>query len=271
MRRYLIVLAIALVASTACANSQPNAQKQQQDPVSLIAGFRARAESVGTARLSMTGTVSAQGQSLNISGSGLTNFKDRFGSITMTMSGLPQVGNLKMELIFSGTTIYMKLPAALRAQAGSQFNKPWIKMDLSKVAGGANPFGSSSTSDPTAFLDMLSSVSSNVHSAGTLRLDGVTTTEYDADIDLNKAAANYPESTKKLIEQFKTANGSTLPVKVWIGDDKLVRRESFSWKLSSSGTAATMDMQIDLSDYGVAVFETLPASSEVQVFTPPSQ
>jgi hypothetical protein len=56
-----------------------------------------------------------------------------------------------------------------------------------------------------------------------------------------------------------------MPMDVWIGQDKLVRRIAYRMAIPVAATGGTMkmDVQLDLFDFGVPVHVTAPPAREV--------
>ena len=65
---------------------------------------------------------------------------------------------------------------------------------------------------------------------------------------------------------MKFLGDSKVPVDVWVGDDKLVRRMTMHLKPSGGAAATTgfsMTMNMDLFDYGTPVKVSAPPESDV--------
>jgi hypothetical protein len=166
--------------------------------------------------------------------------------------------NLILDGGNGGPVLYVSLPAM------DQFlppGKTWLKADLQKLGeqAGVNLsqlLQSVGSQDPTQALQMLESVA-DVQKVGTAQVGGVDTTEYSATIDPQKVIAKFPGSG---LEKYSKLLGTQkIPVQVWIGGDGLVRKvhESFTAK------AASIDMTIELSDFGAPVTVTVPPADQV--------
>ena len=175
---------------------------------------------------------------------------------------------LKAELRLVDKVLYTRM--GLLSQQLPK-GKKWLKLDIEKLGKGLGIDVSqlSQYNDPTKMLDYLRS-SGDVDEVGKEDVRGVETTHYRAKVDL-------AEATKKLqgsgaasgtgVDQLvKLLGGSKVPVDVWVGDDKLVRR--MTMRLSPSGangaaSAFSMSMNMDLYDYGTPVNVSAPPQSEV--------
>jgi hypothetical protein len=212
------------------------------------------------------------------SGSGVFDAHDRTGSLTLTMNlgNEPQViqalgsNNLVMQEIIDGTTVYMKMPAALSTMLPTS-GKPWIELNLAKLSGvpglsalGSNPI----SSDPSQMLQWLRAVSDSVVADGHQRVDGVETTRYRAGIDLDRVVDRLPALDKAVAQQALSALEQAMPVhqipvEVWVDAQHLVRRIAMTVSMTASGQTVDENMTIDISHYGPQPKPALPPSDQV--------
>jgi hypothetical protein len=231
------------------------------DVTSQVQGYKLLAHmTVGTASGSVTATLS-----------GVMNRADRTGQLTAHES----IGGHSLTVAerFSGLTFYMDaagLPGVSQVTQG----KPWLKMDMSRTLGSLG-LGSLSTasSDPSQFVDYLRAVSAKTKRLGTETVRGVNTTHYHAVVDLGKYPGLVPPSSrpeaKRAISTLETALGShTLAMDVWIGADKLVRRLSFGYPECVNNAKLTLNMTMDLYDYGPQPTTKVPPDSQAFDLTP---
>jgi hypothetical protein len=197
----------------------------------------------------------------------------------------------QLEIREIGQTLYLHAPAALAQQLPG--GKAWISLDLAKVAQqqlgtSLDSLTQSSDTNPTQMLSYLQAVSSSgVHQAGTTTLHGISSTEYDATVDLTKLAAQEKtaaakQAVTKLTQQLGTRS---YPMKVWIGSDGLVHQMQFAIDAhptaASSGAAASATpaaspalpanvsvvATIELYDYGSAVSVVAPPADQTSDLT----
>jgi hypothetical protein len=214
-------------------------------------------------------------------GSGTFNLAGHSGSVTFTMDlgGIPQVtqllGSSKLQIqeIVNGATLYLKLPPTL-ARNPSLHGKPWLKIDLARAARAAGIPGLSSllsnpsSSDPSQFLRYLRATSGGVTKVGTQSVDGFQTTEYRAQINLDRVPDAAPAADRAQIRQTiaaleRVAHIHAMPVKVWIDGHHLVRRMELSFAETVSGQSLNAAIRIDIPQYGPQPAPQLPPASQV--------
>jgi hypothetical protein len=227
-----------------------------------------------TARIFFRETVqtSASGDSQSITGTGAADFVHRAFKLTIN---LPTGGS--MTALGVGTTEYIQIPPAARAAIPG--HTPWVSIDLNKVSkaklgGSLAQVTSGQDNNPSQMLAQLSAVSDRVTIVGRATVDGVPTTEYRAQIDLAKAAARArtkagAAAAKQLARMLQKSLGTkTLPVRVWIDSDHLVRRfeEDIVAHAGGSGSV-TARVMMDFYQYGAPVHLSAPPRGEVTDLT----
>ena len=164
--------------------------------------------------------------------------------------------------------IYLRLPALTRVMPGG---KPWIKMDLNALGRRAGIDLSQFTqlgTDPSRMVDWLRSVSGDVTTVGTEKLDGVDTTHYRATVDLSEypdlVPADQREAVQKAVDQLtKAAHISSFPVHVWVDEDGLVRQVRAVLTETMQGQTVNVVTTERFYDFGTPVDIQLPAESQV--------
>jgi hypothetical protein len=215
-----------------------------------------------SAKIKMSEKVNAQGQDVNISGSGAMSWKPIAMDMTMTMPQLAAQlgGDGSMRMMMSGTTMYMNMGDAAAAKSGG---KHWTKMDLSALGASgqamADQMNSNSSNDPATQLKLFTS-SADIKRVGQETVDGVQATHYSGSVDLAKLAANQDPSLKSLLSQSTKLGLTTMNVDLWVNDQGLPVRVHES----TPATATTqLDVMVDYSDYGTApVTITAPPASD---------
>jgi hypothetical protein len=212
------------------------------------------------------------GKELPLKGSGVIDPKRRRGRLVIDASaftpGAP--GSAKVEQVFDGLVIYMKMPLLAQQLGGRE----WIKLDLGKAGQQLGLSLSQSRqvgSDPRQLLDQLKGVSGEVEKVGTDTVRGTKTTHYKAEIDLRKYVDRLPEqqreAARKAVDTLVEANGgATYPIDVWIGDDQLVRRTRIAYSLKVPGQEekSSFEVTIDFYDFGTPVDAKPPPADQVQ-------
>ena len=229
--------------------------------------------------MSMEITSSALSSPITATGTGVVDLRDHASafSIVMNLGDEPQVvqqlgsSTMRVEMVLEGATVYMKLPSALAGSLGAS-GRPWIKADLSKLSGvpGLSSLTDGpTTSDPSETLQELRSVSGTVANLGPQRIDGVETTHYQADLNLDRLADAVPSAERSAMQHVLSTleqampNGA-LPVDVWIDAQHLVRRTTTTLDLSlPNGPNLQEIATVDLGDYGPQSPPATPPSNQV--------
>lgn len=224
---------------------------------------------------------------ITATGTGRFDRPARSGSIrfNMDLSSIPQAsaalggGQLQLQEILSGTTIYIKLPGALAGRIPGASGKPWFKLDLVKAgaASGIPGIGSllnnPTSTDPSQLLQYLRATSGSVTSLGTTQVNGITTTGYRAEVNLDKVpdalpAADQAQAKQAIAGIEKSTGLHQIPVEVWIDGQNLVRRMQVSFN-ASLPTGQNLDIRInaDILHYGPQPPPVLPPADQVTDLT----
>jgi len=225
--------------------SSPSSRSASAESAFQLVSHASSKTATSNARLAITGTLSAAGQTEPLSGDGAYDFVNHRGTINLM---LPHVGAIETRVLAG--TIYEKLPAQLSGALGG---KPWIKIDLAEVSkslGGSGQLGNvSQGSDPAQVLKYLKGSSQSVTRVGEEQVRGAHTTHYRAQVDLQRAVQQgaFGQATA---DSFKKQFGTTaFPVDVWIDDQGRASRTSYSMK---AVTAGSFSFTQELYDFGKA-------------------
>jgi hypothetical protein len=214
-------------------------------------------------------TASPNGTPLTADATGVVGFRDRTVDLGLDMA-IPGAGTIRMREIMVWPVIYMHSPLFAAALHGKQ----WMKLDMAKLerANGVNlnALTTTGSNDPTEMLQTLESESDSLQNLGGATVRGVPTVHYRAVIDLAKAAQNAPAAVRAAVKKSDARlvamlGTDKMPMDVWIGQDKLVRRIAYRMAIPVAATGGTMkmDVQLDLFDFGVPVHVTAPPAREV--------
>jgi hypothetical protein len=203
--------------------------------------------------------------------SGMMNRAARTGQMTAHENIGGQA--LTLNERFSGLTFYMD-GAGLPGVSQVTHGKRWLKMDMSRTLGSLGLGSLSTTStDPSQFVDYLRAVSAKTRRIGTETVRGAATTHYHAVVDLSR----YPRlvqpsaraAARRGISTLETALGShTMAMDVWIGSDKLVHRLRFGYPECVNSHKLSFHMTMDLYDYGPQPTTRVPPDSQTYDLTP---
>ena len=206
-----------------------------------------------------------------MSGDGVIDSKRRVGHMTMRFGGLVPGGEaMTQEMIFDQFTIYMRSELF---GAGLESGKKWLKFDLAKVGKDLGidlaQLGQVGQ-DPSQSMQMLKAVGGDVKKVGEEKVRGVDTTHYSAKVDFEKYPAAVPASDRAAVKKsidnlIKLTGQRTVPVDVWVDDDKVVRRfgQTIKTKLPGAGSMQ-MKMIMDFYDFGTKVDVKKPPADQVQ-------
>lgn len=241
-------------------------------PLSTVANAAEATNRAGGFRLTIDGRykVPGAGQVLPMKGSGELDPQTRRGRLAFESAGA--LGGGKVEQIFEGSVIYMRMPAAMQ-QLGAK--KGWLRVDVQEAgrALGIDPgqMGQLGGNDPRQMIDQIRAVSGEVKRQGTEAVRGVETTRYRAEVDIRRYPDRLPEAQREqarvAVEKLVQQTGNdTYPITLWIGDDDLVRRVRIEYDFDMPGQQerASFSMTMEFYDFGARVNVAPPPAKDVQ-------
>lgn len=206
-------------------------------------GALGAAAAASTSATSVAFTVSAtrttpSGTTDLVDGAGAVDLTTDTGKLTATvpaLSGLVGSSNDTVNVVADGPTVYLGSPALSSITGGNT----WLKVSLPTGASSANADSSSLAvlANPSQLLGLLSSIGGRVTTVGNVNVDGTQTTEYTTTVTVSELVSRSGLTTgSKLgtrVSQILQQLGNTsVPVKVWVGNDGFVRQMSASLDLS---------------------------------------
>jgi hypothetical protein len=279
---------VAIAAAVACAGSALAASGCGTSTVSNIVDPVAKAASLSNSapgyRLTFSLRLgsSALPAAITATGTGSFDAPRHEGTVTTTMNlgSNPAItaalGGSKLTLVelVNGVTVYMKFPPALAGKLPG-VTKPWIRIDLAKIASAAGLSGLSSlagnpaSSNPAEMLQYLRAVSGGVTRVGRARVGGLATTQYHGTISLDRYPQTVPPALRASARQTiqtieKLTQLRELPVDVWVDGHNLVRRIrlSFDEKLPA-GQQLNALYVITIPEYGPQSPPAFPPANQV--------
>lgn len=214
-----------------------------------------------TARVTLKVRTTAQGTSVTADGKGTVDLEDGDSVMTVTAEGQ------RMEQRVVDQVLYQKPPAG-QAPGG----KPWIKIDLEKVAARQGA-GGQTMNDPARSAALAKAVDDkDVTEKGTADVGGVHTTRYRVVVDV----AELPDG-RKLSKQI----GPTLPMDLWLDDEGRIRRQQVDMTVKAPAAAqgesraaassgpqrVTVRTVLEFTDFGVEVDADAPPARQVTDMT----
>ena len=228
----------------------------------------------------MNMTSSALPQPIVMTGSGTFDTRDHAAQMGFDMA-LPELrkimpasgGTFHMEMIFRDRAMYMRMPSAMVSKLPG--GRPWLKLDISKLAaasgmpGLSSMFGGPGMQDPSQFLQYLRGVSGSVTKVGSDTVAGVPSTHYRATIDLSKAisrlSGHNAADARQLGRQLKSAlRSNQMPMDVWIDSNHYVRRIVLHMNMAlQTGQPMAMSMRLTVPVYGPQPEPQAPPAGQV--------
>jgi hypothetical protein len=258
-RTAALLLLLPLLA--ACGATTSVSRDASPDLLADAVDNTTKAES---SRMSFRVDFKAPGESGEMNGEGVFDYRRNAGQMKMDLSGLDQ-GMEDMEFIFDGDVIYMRgfdedLPAG----------KSWMRVDTSTIQGAAQLGELGRMNKPAVELQYLRAASKEIEEKGREKVRGVETTRYHTVIDLSKlareAAEEAPAGLRKQLRQEAKSFASTgideLPTDVWIDAEGLLRKMTMDLSFQAEGEKVRMETSVELFDFGVPVKLNPPSAEE---------
>lgn len=215
-----------------------------------------------TATIHLAETVTADGQSVSINGSGSVDFTS--AAMEAKVTGVEQGQPLDIEFVYLANSIYINIPQVTQVDGG----KPWLSLDLSALGTSAANGVPGAGDNPTALLQTLAQQGNDVTSLGSATVDGQPVQGYSVTITpaaINNALndSSLPDWLKAAAQQVKVQSGT---VKVYVDDagDLVQVTEGFS--ITAQGQTVNETTALDFSDYGTSVSITPPPADQVESF-----
>jgi hypothetical protein len=257
---FVIVLALGAAACGGGGNSNAAVS------IETLQAAASNSQAAESSRFTMDMKVDALGDTVAIRADGVMSGDGKNGQITVSM---PIVGSIE-ERIVDGV-IYMDLgsfPGAPDDVAGK-----WVKLDPEKLKDDPR-FGATfsqladqaESSSPKQGLEYLQGLSGDVQDLGQEDVNGQPATHYRASIDYSKLVDQLPDVTDEMREQF--AQLGTVPADIWIdGQDRVVKMHMTMDGASFGGGAGTVDMTMEMTEFGVPVDVQAPPDDQVMDFS----
>ena len=218
-----------------------------------------------SSRMDFRVNLEGKGDSGELEGEGVFDYRRNRGQMTMNLSGLDE-GMKSLLFILDGDVVYMsgfddQLPNG----------KTWMKIDTSTVPGAAQFSELGRMSQPAVELQYLRAASKSIEEKGSEKVRGVETTRYHTVIDLSKLAAEsaegVPPKLRKQVQReakdlLAESDIEELPTDVWIDADGLLRKMATNFAFEAEGEKVRMKSTVEFFDFGVPVRVTRPPASE---------
>ena len=257
---FVIVLAFGVAA---CGGGGSGEAAVSIETLQTAASNSQAAES---SRFTMEMTVDGMGDSLAITADGVASGDGKNGQITMSM---PIVGTIEQRIVDG--VMYMDLGSF--PGMPDRFAGKWVKLDPEQLKDDPR-FGTAfselanqaESNSPKQGLEYLRGLSGDVQDLGQEDVNGQPATHYRASIDYSKLADELPGVTDEAREQF--AQLGTVPADIWIdGQDRVVKLHLTMDGASFGGESGTVDMTMEITEFGVPVDVQAPPADQVVDFS----
>jgi hypothetical protein len=236
----------------------------------LVAAAAQRTQSQPGARFTMTAvytTAALPGKAV-AHGRGAYNSETGLSEASLELSS-PTEGRITVDSIADSTSIYL---SGNKISAELPGGKTWMKME--PLLGHSQEEAMLGGGDADGSLGILSSASGQAALVGREKVRGVATRRYRAEVSLDDYADLLREEGKDdLADQYDSYGAmiATAPVvEGWIDGKKILRRMRMVMTMPTAPgqPSLTMDVQMDLFDFGAQPQIALPDSDQVFDATP---
>lgn len=257
-----VVVVIALIVVGGAGPGSTDAAAQ------VIRGARATLAE-RTADLEISGSLTADGQSIPLSGSGWADLSS--GLETMTLNTAADGKAVQETEILDGPSLYMEIMEN-NQNAVTQLipGKSWVQLPFESLTDSGLGQGSPNI---LAQLQLLTAQGNTVESLGPSTINGeavngyqVTITKKGMAAGLKRAEARGGAEASAIKAALTTLSLSPPVIDVWIDSTGLLQREKVVLSMSSDGTTAGGDVEVDFSNYGSQTTVTIPPASEIVTY-----
>jgi hypothetical protein len=253
----VLVIAIVVVGGGGPGSSDAAAQ--------VIRGARTTLAE-DTADLQITGSFSANGQSVPVSGSGYADLSS--GLETMTTSFDSSGTTLQETVLQNGGAMYMQVMQNNQNSITQLLpGKSWVQLpDTESTPSGLG----AGTSNILAQLQLLASRGNTVVSLGSSTMNGQSVSGYQVTItrkamsnEIKQAEAKGGVAASAMKAALKNFSLNPLVLDVWLGTNDLVQSEKIVLSGSEGGVPIAGDLDIVFSNYGSPVTVSIPAANQI--------
>ncbi|HZO96164.1 MAG TPA: hypothetical protein VFB42_02215 [Gaiellaceae bacterium] len=265
MRRVATALVLAVLAGALAGCG--GGVRETVDPVAAAATKSAQA---GGVEMKLSMTIGTGAGSMTMEGHGAFE-RDR-GKMELDLSSLlgrsgpPGLAGGSVKAVYlteSGDpVVYVDVPFLAGVLPGG---KTWIRIDLERAGKSLGiDFDQlvGSSQSPAQTLGLLRS-SGHFTAVGGETVDGVETTHYRGSVDLAEVAKAGGVPARAVEKLSRLGAPTAMPFDVWVDHSGLVRRIVERYERTVGGSSSSMEITIDLGNYGTEVEVSAPPSDEV--------
>lgn len=265
-----LVFALAMVVLIAVIATFAFSLGGSNNNASAAAIRSATASTLGdhSASVVITASVTAGGQQINLSGTGVLDFSHLLSDLTVSTTGSTSIVE---HLVMSGTQMFMSFNGGGRSISSVVPGKSWVLYPLPAVT---SPSLGNGIGNPITAIQTLSAKGNTITSLGDSTINGVAVTGYSIVPNValiskqaDKYFATMGLSGTALASAKATAKAIGDPtISVWIDSHNLLRRMALVVSSSVQGSTFSENMQADYSNFGVPVSVSIPPASQVVNF-----
>jgi hypothetical protein len=259
-----VLIAGVVAVSAHVSGKQPGHPTAASGPAPVLAAYATTIDAQ-----SAQGSLSLSIGPTSLHVDGVADLRTGQGDLTVTLPA--PIG--QAEVRSTGQDYFVHLPAQLAAAAGT---KPWIQVDqatLQELVGSQLGVpGAGAALDFSGLLAWIRDVSGHIATMGRQTINGTTTTRYQAQVDVARAASNMGADPNTASAVAQTL-GRTLPVDVWIDAQGRLRQMKATIDLDTlrppPGVTLPADLRgsanltIDLWNFGASVHPVPPPANQV--------
>lgn len=229
-----------------------------------------------TATFDLTASVQAGGTDYQGSVDGQIDFANSEATATVEVpGGFGQV----ISAVDPG--LASKLPAAVDADTSAQIvvlggdlylsmaglpigSDQWVELGLGGSKSLASAFGTvgAALENVGTLAKLTGGMHSTVTSLGTQEVNGVSAEGYSTSVDLSSLLSHIPGVSAAISAEVTDALGESLPVEVWAEPHGPVVQLSVDSSPPAGSTIQSLDVSLDMSNWGEPVTITAPPASE---------
>ncbi len=169
----------------------------------------------------------------------------------LPIPGLGEIG--PVELVFVGDRAWLRAPVDLE--------RGWVRLTDEPDPAERDPATTGpGVANPLAIIGLLRAVETTPEELGDEVVDGVATTRYRVEVDLDAVGARLGQQSADLVAALGRFHpDGRLPVDVWIDEEDRLRRIDYEGRVDLAGLAEVrLGSTIELEDFGLPVEITAP-------------
>jgi hypothetical protein len=175
--------------------------------------------------------------------------------------------DLDVDMVFDGSDVYLRAGVLEMFTGG----RSWVRVPGEEVDRVTDELGTTVTTDPSSFVELLEATAGPLEDLGTEAVRGVPTRHVAGTLDLEALAAEVaPERADELAELLAelpavAEDVSAIPVEAWIDGEGFVRRFTFTIDQLGEGEGqGSITQTVELWDFDEPLTVEVPPADQVQ-------